>query len=351
MLLTETVDFSFPVSPQKINARLWEDAVLIIYSVLQTKREHLDAVKQAVNCFARVDVRTDREAGPLRMVKTRAKVFEIPKQAEGGGALGTSLMRELRSCVGAIAFIDDLRPNIAYEIGIFHGMNAPVLLLTSNAPGEGWSRLSDLAGAPLPRFSDENVTQLVHDYLDELFSTLEMDVERSPTFAVPVRNDNLLSRKDVTPSGSSFESDARGPYGRLYRISGWDNSLDFMLNRSVTPDARFKVTLRTPNNAHYAIYFEVSFVDHRRKERQLWLGLSSWLKSADYCSDERNLPADSVGKHWQYVTGTFAGLLRRAHVAGASKLTLKRVRFRAGEPHTENTGTLEIGFLDVTGIL
>jgi hypothetical protein len=345
-----------------------EDSVLIIYSVARTPKPHKDAVVQAVRAYQRQDIREDRLPVPSRLVRTYPHVFEIPEGAGPGMALGTELIRDLRCCLGAIAFVDDLRPNVAYELGFFHGKGERVLLLTARPPGTSWRRLSDLAGSALARYNDDNLETLVHRYLDRMFTEME-SVQRWPTYTLPTRANNLLGRDDVVElGGEHVEVREDGDFGRMACIDQWEHPLNIPINQTLCRDARFKIALRSPENSHYSVYFELAFHDSLNKSRQVWLGLSSWLQRGDYRNDERNLPADPANKQWRFITGTFTGLLRQGHLTSIENATLKRVRFRAGQPRrplepasaaapgsrppagASPRTPIEIGYLEITGL-
>ncbi|HEX8691814.1 MAG TPA: hypothetical protein VF746_05315 [Longimicrobium sp.] len=327
-----------------------EDSILVIFSVAQTAPEYLQAAENAVNTYERPDIRDDRPHDPRRLVRTHAEVFGIPEGVSPGRTLNTELVKALKRCVGAIAFVDDLRPNIAYELGFFHGKGAPVLLLTSCSPGRSWRQISDLAGAATAKFTSSNLQTLIHKYLDRLFAELE-DIAPWPTYTFPKPGQNLLASDEIEVRCDGCEIVEDGPFGRMVRLSRWESPLNLSINGSLSPHARFKIAVRSPSEAHYAVYFELGFQDARKKERQVWLGLSSWLKRGDYRNDERNLPVDPANRQWRYVTGTFADLLRQARLSHVKNETLKRVRLRPGEPHSADDSPVEFGYLEIVGVL
>ena len=95
-------------------------------------------------------------------------VFNIPNAAAPGATLGTELTRELHNSIGAVVFVDDLRPNVAYELGFFHGQGRSVLLLTRSPLDSVWMSISDLAGAALADLSRTQMVAAVHGYLERL---------------------------------------------------------------------------------------------------------------------------------------------------------------------------------------
>lgn len=113
-----------------------QEQVLIVYSLAGTQGTDLTEAKNAIANYSHA-------ASNLRM---SARVFEIPGGAGAGTTLGAELTRELRTSLGAVVFADDLRPNVVYELGFFHGRGARVLLLTRRPIDTFWLEISDLAG-------------------------------------------------------------------------------------------------------------------------------------------------------------------------------------------------------------
>jgi hypothetical protein len=323
-----------------------DDLILIIHSVESTDAAILNKAVQAINAYRREDHRTFRRPDAQRYVRTRADKFEIPATAAAGRTLGGALFRHLKSAVGAIAFIDDLRPNIAYEVGFFHGKGVPVLLLSSGAPHGTMAAFSDLCGSPIRRFTAETLAQHIREYLDQLFNNLER--RRSwPTYELPCSSQNMLPLRQLRLYGPRYISEPEGTFGPSLKIFLWDQPLDVMLKGPLSAQTRFKIALRSSDQADYAVYFQVSFRDLLGEERQMWLALSSWITMADFRSDERNLPAARLKDDWHYITGTFGGLLRQGYVSATADLRLERVRFRTGKPHSQAEALLEIGYLNV----
>jgi len=325
-----------------------EDSILIISSIAHTAPLHRQMASMAVREYRRRDIRDDRPPDPDRFVRTQPEEFDIPAGAGAGKALNSELVEKLRRCAGAIAFVDDMRPNIAYELGFFHGMGRPVLLLSSTSPEPSWSCFTDLAGSAIQKFTEEHLTAIIHRYLDDLFLKLE-DVTIWPTYTLPDPADNLLSKRGVDLRCDSMEVTKKLPFPRVVRIFEWDHPLNIRINKSLSDDARFKVVVRSPEGAHFSVYFEVGFQDAAGKPRQVWLGLSSWLGRADYRNDERNIPTDPANEDWRFVTGTFSGLQRQGHLGRVAAASLKRVRIRTGEPNSTDRSILEIGHLEVNG--
>jgi hypothetical protein len=98
------------------------ERILVVHSVLGTEPAEIGVVEEAIRSFERTD----------SSVRAVPVVFAIPAGAAPGSTLGTELNEELRSCIGALIFVDDLRPNVAYELGFFHGEARPSCSLRIN---------------------------------------------------------------------------------------------------------------------------------------------------------------------------------------------------------------------------
>ena len=328
-----------------------EDSILLIYSVAHTAQRHLAAAEEAVTSYRRPDIRKDRRTDPNRLVRTRPERFRIPASSGPASTLNSELVGKLVRCVGAIAFVDDMRPNIAYELGFFHGKGSPVLLLASTSPEPSWSSLSDLAGSAVRQFTDETLPGLIREYLDDLFLKLEK-VEKWPSYTFPDPSQNLLAARSLRFTCKDFKPVKKGGFGGGFRLFTWDCPLNIRINRLLSDDAaRFKLAVRSPDDAHFSVYFELQYEDSDRVPRQVWLGLSSWLERGDYRNDERNIPTDPANKEWRFVTGTFKGLQRQAHLPDIAHATLKRVRLRAGQPGSRKRCAVEFGYLEINGCM
>src|ERR1700741_52527 len=130
------------------------ERILIVYAVASTDPAELITVQEAISHFKRDD----------STVRTIPVVFGVPAGAAPGATLGTELSEELRSCVGAVIFVDDLRPNVAYELGFFHGQGRTVLLLSHGQVEAVWTAISDLAGAALISVDRVDLTVGIHAY-------------------------------------------------------------------------------------------------------------------------------------------------------------------------------------------
>lgn len=320
------------------------DEVLVIYSVAGTPQAELDGVRHAVEAYRkpRGEANASVSVSPI--------VFGIPASAAPGKALSTDLMERLRAAAGAIVFVDDLRPNVAYELGVFHGMGRPVLLVTRN-PVEGtWLGISDLAGAPLANLNRVDLAQAVEGYLDELYRGLA-SVRPWPVVPLPSPERNRLwgwfsdHRERIRPDG---------PFGPVLVWDRWVEC-DAKKQLNLGAGARFHVALRAGSIATaYSLYFHASYaLVGRRAEHQIWLGLTSRrLNRAGIHGDERTIPAQAPTDEWRMLTGTFEELLRAGGITAPARIhRLDTIRVRAGYPETPpGTAPLEIGFLEISGL-
>jgi hypothetical protein len=309
-----------------------------VYSVGGTPRESIHAAEEAIRNYER----------PESSVRTEPLVFEVPHGTAPGATLGSELAVQLQQSVGAVVFVDDLRPNVAYELGFFHGRGRTVLLVTNSNIESVWITISDLAGAGLVSLQRQEITVAVHSYLNRLYNELgTVKPWQAPELPVDARN--MLAE---------FARTARipvileaGPFGGNMRVDTWGGVMsDLQLN--LLPEAKFKVALRaSAHGAHYSIYFRVRFPDPNGERRRLWLGLTSRRLTTGFEENERTLPAQAPTGEWRLLSGTFSDLLRAGQVLGARPVEfLEALRIRAGSPTSETAVPIEIGFLDITGI-
>ena len=191
--------------------------------------------------------------------------------------------RELRSCIGAVVFVDDLRPNVAYELGFFHGRGRTVLLLTDRNVDAAWVSISDLAGAAVHRVDDASLRLAVHSYLNRLYDELST-MQAWPLSQIPSTEDNLIGKlPDLRNEGVFHEG---GEWGPFLRISSW-SGIDLRVGFNLLANARFKLMLRAlQQTADYSVYFRVRFQDETDR-RRVWLGLTSRRRVSGLQSDER----------------------------------------------------------------
>src|SRR2546421_1348331 len=219
------------------------ERVLVVYSVDGTSTTQIDEVSEAVRTFARND----------SSVRSEPLVFTVPTGAATGATLGTELTRELQACIGAIVFVDALRPNVAYELGFFHGRGRTVLLLTNQNVDAAWVSISDLPGAAVHRVEAGSLRPTVHLYLNRLYNELSSMAPWSLS-QIPSAEDNLIAKlPEVRNAESVFHED--GEWGPFLRISSW-SGIDLEVGCNLLADARFKLMMRAvQQTADYSVYF------------------------------------------------------------------------------------------------
>jgi len=312
------------------------EQILVIYSAARTDEGDLLAVKQAISQFTR--------AGSS--VRTSPLVFDIPHGAAPGATLGTELTQQLRASIGAVAFVDDLRPNVAYELGFFHGEGRTVLLVTRGTVDSVWTAISDLAGAALVSLQHQEMTAAIHAYLDRLYRDLGM-VSPLPAPELPSADSNLLRNLQQPQFHNAFRDD--GPFGHLLRVDSWEG-ITLQANYNLVSEASFRIAIRAASQgSDYSIYFRVLFTDRIGSRRRVWLGLTSSRRAIGMEVNERNMPAERATQHWRWLSASFRELLKRGLILGAGPVEhIDLIRFRAGVPGRK--GSIEVGFLDIRGI-
>jgi len=312
--------------------------ILVVYSVSGTGETERRNVAEAIRTFARAD----------SSVRTEPEIFEVPSGAAPGATLSSELTRQLRSCIGAAVFVDDLRPNVAYELGFFHGRGRTVLLLTNRDIDSTWRSISDLAGAALHRVADGSSQAAVDSYLNRLYDELSY-MPPWPVSQLPSKEHNLLEMSK--PPEVAGVVHLNGDWGRSLRVSSWDG-IDLPAGFNLLPDARFKLVLRAlERDADYSVYFRVRFQDQRGERNRIWLGLTSLHRTSWLQSDERTFPAQPLTTSWHILNGRFQDLLDRGHITvSGPSYYLDKLRIRAGRPRRQNTKPIEVGFIEIIGI-
>jgi hypothetical protein len=315
------------------------ERILVVHSVSGTDASEIDDVAEAIRTFARPD----------SSVRTEPEIFRVPTGAAPGATLGTELTRQLRSCIGAVVFVDDLRPNVAYELGFFHGRGRTVLLLTDRDVDAAWMSISDLAGAALHRVNHDSSQPAVHAYLSRLYDELS-SMPPWPVSQLPSEEHNLIAK---LPDQSKVEGVVKlaGDWGPSLRVSSW-NGIDLRVGLNLLPDARFKLVLRAvQQGADYSVYFRVRFQNQTDDRRRVWLGLTSLRRASGFQSEERTFPAQPLTTSWQTLNGGFQDLLERGHlIVGGPSYYLETLRIRAGRPHLKNAKPIEVGFVEIIGV-
>jgi hypothetical protein len=310
---------------------------LIVHSVTGTSRADKDATVVAIEAYRR----------PGSTVNVRARVFEIPAGAAPGTALGTELTAELQSSIGAVVFVDDLRPNVAYELGFFHGRGRRVLLVTRQPVDSVWRSISDLAGAALVHLDSVALPLAIDSYLNRLYEELS----RVPDWrgiALPVPASNILAHREQLTG--TYDYDPHGPFGPKIRIASWA-PVEIDLHWNLLPGATFAVVFRGISpGAEFTLYFEVRFRDRAGDRNRVWLGLTSTRGRLLLQREERTFPTQRPTADWALVAGELSDLLNRGWILGAGPVDfIERVRFRAGYPDESNAVPIEVGYLRVTG--
>jgi len=315
------------------------ERILVVHSVVGTEASEIAIVEKAILCFKRLD--SSVRAAPV--------VFAIPAGAAPGSTLATELNEELRSCIGALVFVDDLRPNVAYELGFFHGRGRTVLLLTHQSVDSTWLAISDLAGAALVKVDGESLETAVHSYLNRLYDELS-STSAWPVSQLPSAEHNLLGQLPLPSTfGGEFRQD--GNWGCLLQLNSWDGiTIDCGFN--LLPGAGFKVVLRALQHAaDYSVYFRARFPDRSRNQCKAWLGLTSRRMVSGLQSDERTLPSQPLTLSWHILTGRFQQLIELGSLnAGGPAYYLEQIRVRAGRPFETQARPIEVGFVEIIGI-
>jgi hypothetical protein len=314
------------------------ERILLVHSVTEANPEELRTVQDAILTFRRPD--SSVQAIPV--------IFAVPSGAAPGATLGTELTEDLRSCVGAVVFVDDLRPNVAYELGFFHGQGRTVLLLAHHDVDSIWKSISDLAGAALESVDQTNLRPVVHSYLNRLYEELAT-VSAWPGAELPSAEHNLLGQLPELLTTPELHRD--GPWGPFLRVRAWDG-IEFDVGLNLSPGAGFKIVLRAlRHDADYSIYFRARFTDRNGSRHGVWLGLTSRRRESGLKADERTFPARAPTKNWQILTGKFQDLLDRGYLfAGGPVFYLDGILFRAGTPGQSAASPVELGFVEIVGV-
>ena len=314
------------------------EQILIIYSFEGTRKADLHATQTAIQNFSQKNSN----------IKFKPLVFEVPSGAAPGSSLGTELSNELSTSVGAIIFIDDLRPNVAYELGFFHGKGRTVLLLTRNRVDSIWNNISDLAGAALASLETNDLTDVVHAYLLRIYNEICF-VRVWPTFPLPSKEANFLNNIPTIKLPENLFLD--GQFGTYLKINSWER-IEVDLGFNLLPNARFMLLLKAEASGDdYTVYFKVRFSDRHKQRQNVWLGLTSTARKAWLTYSERTLPAQNLTREWRILTGEFDQLLEHGSILGGCSVDyVDRARFRAGSKEKRPAGPITIGYFSINGI-
>ena len=314
------------------------ERILLVHSVNETDPAELRTVQKAIRDFRRAD----------SSVRAEPVVFAVPSGAAPGATLGTELTEDLRSCVGAVVFVDDLRPNVAYELGFFHGRGRTVLLLAHHNVDSVWTSISDLAGAALLSIDRIDLQTVVHSYLNRLYEELA-SVSAWPSPELPSAERNLLAQLPELQNAAGLHQG--GEWGPFLRVEAW-GGIDLDLGLNLLPGAGFKIVLRALHHGgDYSVYFRTRFPDRNGSRQRIWLGLTSRRRASGLRSDERTFPAQTPTTNWQILTGRFQDLLDRGYVfASGPAFYLERMRLRAGTPGETTASPIDLGFVEIVGV-
>jgi hypothetical protein len=312
------------------------EQIFLIYSVSGTHEDDLAAAQAAIRQYRRVD----------STVRVEPLVFAVPPGASPGATLATEITNGLRSSIGAVVFVDDLRPNVAYELGFLHGQGRTVLLLTRESVDSVWTAISDIAGSALAHLGRGDLTSSIHSYLDRLYTELGR-VKPLPAFALPLPETNLLRQLPQISTFEGYKPD--GAFGPSLIVRSWEH-VDIELGFNLPPNARFSIVVRaTGPGADCSIYFRVRFPNRGGAPSRAWLGLASRRRVAGMRAEERTFPCQPPTKEWRMMGAEFDELLRLGSLLGSGPVYfLERVRFRAGGRGEEDVAPIEIGFLSIT---
>jgi len=244
------------------------EQILIVYSVKGTLESDRIEAENSVNNF--------RIEGSS--VSVNSKSFILPDGVNPGTTLANELYDALINSVGAIVFVDDLRPNIAYELGFFHGQGKMVLLVTRKKVEDTWLAISDLAGASLANIENEAVKWHVSKYLKRLYDQLAFSDLRDCTI-LPKKENNIIEEyADQVDSKYLVEAD----FGKGFNIKEWHPGVNFNLGKNLLTNAKFKIVLRQKRvDSLYTVYFKIIYSDSTGEKKDIWIGLTSVNRTAN----------------------------------------------------------------------
>lgn len=313
------------------------EQILIVYSVKGTLTGDLEEAQKAVESFKRVG----------STVEVKPHVFKIPDGSAPGATLASELYGNLIRSIGAIVFVDDLRPNIAYELGFFHGQGRLVLLMTKKNIEDIWLTITDLAGTSLARIDKFSIEDYVTKYLNRLYDDLAFS-ELWESTLFPNKDRNLINKfaKKIDQK-HIVDTD----FGKGIRINDW-KKLDFDIGRNLLPNSKFVIVLRAKKiDSLYSIYFRIKYSDTSVMKKNIWIGLSSVKKMANIQSDERLVPSKNATVDWTIIQGSFSELFKKSFILDKIEIeSLNSIRLRAGSNADQKNSDIEIGYMNIIGL-
>lgn len=313
-----------------------KEQILIVYSVKKTPEEDLINAEKTINNY-KLENST---------VKTIAKRFEIPKGSSAGKTLTNELYKELLISVGALVFVDDLKPNVAYELGFFHGQNRTVLLITRKRIEKIWIGISDIAGTALANLNNETIQDAIKSYLDRIYTELSVK-DPFDIFHYPLSESNQIEHLTKNISQDNLISTE---FGSGFTIKTW-KGIEINIDKNLYDCARFTILLRAKNlYSKYSIYFQVQFTNHLGEKCSIWIGVSSVKAKMNIKSEERLIPSLDTTTNWSILHGTFSDLFKKGHILGEIHFRhLDKIKIRSGNKE-QTDSEIEIGYINITGI-
>lgn len=287
----------------------------------------------------------------VKSVAIKSYLFKIPFGSSSGTTLNSDLIRQLQNSIGAVVFVDFLKPNIAYELGFFHGQGKPVLFITEGG-FKMWESISDLAGVALLDLSKTNLEEGIHNYLDYLYFKLaHVPVFQLPEIPIKAKN-NLKYLVEAKGDKGFIPEIYESDFGATMTIDTW-GGLIIRPKCNILPDSKFKILLRSNNICEYSIYFLVHFIDASSVRRSIQLGVTSSRSITGFEANERNLPGQRISENWSLLTYSFKQLLSTGQILGENKpYFLERIRFRAqyNAEDQKKVPSYEVGYLELIGL-
>lgn len=320
------------------------EQVIVVFSITGTRS---DLVREACDAIARY---VDRGA-LVASVSAKPLVFQVPAAAAPGRTLNSELTQQLQASIGAVVFVDDLRPNVAYELGFVHGSGRCVLLVTERPVAETWLSISDLAGSAILDLSRQSLQDGIKSYLDRVYADLAA-VRPYAAPALPTEASNMLGRL-VNRARINVQA-YPGDFGPCITVDTW-GGIVFDAGYNLMPGAGFKVVFRARElGAVYSVYFRLSCITTAGTRSSMFIGLTSNQSRLGLEAHERNLPSQALTAEWRMLSGSFQDVLKRGHVLGIERVEhLELIRVRAGayqaDPYAK-AAAYDIGHLEVSGV-